>query len=85
MATTAFGEGIEYVNESVQMKAELDHTEMMTQCTEAREIVEYQLSQRKDNLWRSISYLTKKLYADERDDYNHKVKGEILQKFKEFK
>ena len=36
MATTAFGEGIEYVNDSVKMKAGLDHTAMMSQCTEAR-------------------------------------------------
>ena len=85
MATDAFGEGIEFVRGSVEMKAMNDQEKLMETCTDAREIIAYQLSQKKDNLWRSISYLTKKLYADERPDYNHKIKTQILEKFKEFK
>ena len=85
MATNAFGEGIEFVRGSVEMKAMTDQEKLMETCTDAREIIAYQLSQKKDNLWRSISYLTKKLYADERPDYNHKIKTQILEKFKEFK
>ena len=85
MATEAFGEGIEFVRGSVEMKAMNDQEKLMETCTDAREIIAYQLSQKKDNLWRSISYLTKKLYADERPDYNHKIKTQILEKFKEFK
>lgn len=85
MATNAFGDGIEFVRESVEMKAMNDAETIKDNATEAREIIEYQLQQNKDNLWRSISYLTKKLYADERHDYNHKVKKQILEKFKELK
>ena len=85
MATNAFGEGIEFVRETVEMKAMSDQQKIQEACTDAREIISYQLSQKKDNLWRSISYLTKKLYADERPDYNHKIKTQILEKFKEFK
>jgi hypothetical protein len=85
MATTAFGDGIEYVRESVETKAMNDQTTIMTASTEAREIIAYQLEQVKDNLWRQISYLAKKLYADDRGDYNNKIKQEILDKFKEFK
>lgn len=85
IATGAFGDGIEFVRGSVEAKAMSDQDTLMEQCTEAREIIAYQLAQKKDNLWRSISYLTKKLYADERPDYNHKIKTQILQKFKEFK
>jgi hypothetical protein len=84
-ATNAFGDGIEFVRESIEMKAMNDQDTIMDNATEAREIIEYQLQQNKDNLWRSISYLTKKLYADERNDYNHKVKKQILEKFKELK
>jgi hypothetical protein len=85
MATTAFGDGIEYVRESVEMKASLDQDKIKEASTDAREIIAYQLEQKKNNLWRSISYLAKKLYADERQDYNNKVKSQILAKFKEFK
>ena len=85
MATTAFGDGIEYVRESVEMKAGLDQDKIKEASTDAREIIAYQLEQKKNNLWRSISYLAKKLYADERQDYNNKVKSQILAKFKEFR
>jgi len=85
MASNAFGEGIEFVRGSVEMKAMIDQENIMETCTDARELISYQLAQKKDNLWRQISYLTKKLYADERPDYNQKIKTQILQKFKEFK
>jgi len=85
MASNSFGEGIEFVRGSVEMKAVADQEKIMETCTDAREIVTYQLSEKKDNLWRQISYLTKKLYADERPDYNAKIKHEILVLFKEFK
>ena len=85
MASNSFGEGIEFVRGSVEMKAVNDQQKIMETCTDAREIVTYQLSEKKDNLWRQISYLTKKLYADERPDYNAKIKHEILVLFKEFK
>jgi hypothetical protein len=67
------------------MKAGLDQDKIKEASTDAREIIAYQLEQKKNNLWRSISYLAKKLYADERRDYNNKVKSQILAKFKEFK
>lgn len=85
MASNSFGEGIEFVRGSVEMKAGTDQTKIMETSTDAREIVTYQLGEKKDNLWRQISYLTKKLYADERPDYNAKIKHEILVLFKEFK
>jgi hypothetical protein len=85
IASDSFGEGIEFVRGSVEMKAMLDQEKIQETCTDAREIVTYQLAEKKDNLWRQISYLTKKLYADERPDYNHKIKTQILEKFKEFK
>jgi hypothetical protein len=85
MATTAFGDGIEYVRDSVEMKAGLDQEKIQEASKDAREIIAYQLEQKKNNLWRSISYLAKKLYADERADYNNKIKSQILSKFKEFK
>ena len=85
MATGAFGDGIKYVRESVEMKAGMDQTAIETAATDAREIIAYQLEQKKNNLWRSISYLAKKLYANEREDYNNEIKTQILAKFKEFK
>jgi len=85
MASNSFGDGIEFVRGSVEMKAVADQEKIMETCSDAREIVTYQLSEKKDNLWRQISYLTKKLYADERPDYNAKIKHEILVLFKEFK
>ena len=85
MATQAFGEGIEFIRDSVEMKAEGDMDTIQNATTEAREIIEYNLELNKNELWRSISYLAKKLYADERNDYNNKIKKEILEKFKEFK
>ena len=85
LATDAFGDGIEFVRGGVELKAQADQDKLMDMCTDARTIISYQLNQKKDNLWRSISYLTKKLYADERPDYNHKIKTQILEKFKEFK
>ena len=75
MATGAFGDGITYVRESVEMKAGLDQMTIRTAASEAREIIAYQLEQKKNNLWRSISYLAKKLYANEREDYNNEIKG----------
>ena len=85
MATGAFGDGIEYVRESVELKASIDMTGIQEASTDAREIIAFQLEQKRNNLWRSISYLAKKLYADERADYNNKIKSQILSKFKEFK
>ena len=85
MATGAFGDGIKYVRESVEMKAGMDQTTIETAARAAREIIAYQLEQKKNNLWRSISYLAKKLYANEREDYNNEIKTQILAKFKEFK
>jgi hypothetical protein len=43
MATNAFGDGIEFVRESVEMKAMNDQETIMDNATEAREIIEYQL------------------------------------------
>ena len=85
MATQAFGEGIEYVRESVEAKAMNDARDIMEVTVSAREIIQYNLELNKNELWRSISYLAKKLYADERNDYNNKIKRQILEKFKEFK
>lgn len=68
MATAAFGEGIEFIRESVEMKAMADQDDIMTSTTSGREIIEYNLELNKNELWRSISYLAKKLYADERND-----------------
>ena len=85
MATAAFGDGIKYVREGVELKADMDMTTIKTASEEAREIIAYQLEQKKNNLWRSISYLAKKLYANEREDYNNEIKAQILAKFKEFK
>ena len=85
MATGAFGDGIKYVRESVEMKAGMDQDAIETAAKDAREIIAYQLEQKKNNLWRSISYLAKKLYANEREDYNNEIKTQILAKFKEFK
>ena len=85
MSTGAFGDGIKFVRESVEMKAMTDQGTIETASTNAREIITYQLEQKKNNLWRSISYLAKKLYANEREDYNNEIKTQILAKFKEFK
>ena len=85
MSTGAFGDGIKFVRESVEMKAMTDQGTIETASTNAREIIAYQLEQKKNNLWRSISYLAKKLYANEREDYNNEIKTQILAKFKEFK
>merc|ERR1712155_172072 len=85
MSTGAFGDGIKFVRESVEMKAMTDQGTIETASTNAREIIAYQLEQKKNNLWRSISYLAKKLYANEREDYNNEIKSQILSKFKEFK
>lgn len=85
MATGAFGDGIKYVRESVEIKAGMDQNAIETAAKDAREIIAYQLEQKKNNLWRSISYLAKKLYANEREDYNNEIKTQILAKFKEFK
>jgi hypothetical protein len=85
LASKAFMDGISFIRESVEDKADNDCDNMMSSATEAREIIEYELELNKNELWRSISYLAKKLYADNRDDYNNKIKEQILEKFKEFR
>ena len=85
LASKAFMDGISFIRESVEDKADNDCDNMMNSSTEAREIIEYELELNKNELWRSISYLAKKLYADNRDDYNNKIKEQILEKFSEFR
>jgi hypothetical protein len=85
LASKAFMDGIAFIRESVEDKADNDCENMQNSSTEAREIIEYELELNKNELWRSISYLAKKLYADNRDDYNNKIKEQILEKFKEFR
>jgi hypothetical protein len=85
LASKAFMDGIAFIRESVEDKADNDCDNMQNSSTEAREIIEYELELNKNELWRSISYLAKKLYADNRDDYNNKIKEQILEKFKEFR
>jgi len=85
LASKAFMDGISFIRESVEDKADNDCDNMQNSSTEAREIIEYELELNKNELWRSISYLAKKLYADNRDDYNNKIKEQILEKFKEFR
>jgi hypothetical protein len=85
LAASAFGNGITFIRESMEDKATNDCMNMEKSSTEAREIIEYNLELNKNELWRSISYLAKKLYADNRDDYNNKIKAQILEKFAEFR
>lgn len=85
LAASAFGNGITFIRESMEEKAKNDCANIEKSSTEAREIIEYNLELNKNELWRSISYLAKKLYADNRDDYNNKIKAQILEKFGEFR
>jgi len=85
MATNAFGEGIKLVRESIEMKAQTDMDNIQAASTDARKLLAHQLETEKDKLWREISFLAKKLYADERKEYEIKLKGQILEKFTEFR